>query len=219
MLRLIVTASRHRPDRRQQRHVEREIRQRHHGRSRDRAARPDELVAVSLPHAAAAEPDLLDGQSAFGMERLRKFCREKPLQLLDSHDWRAHINSLPHSRAAARIGYNVAPHPQSAWMTVMNAPTKTPSAEAILLREDVSRGDLGKIAILTLNRPAARNALSEALLLTLSESLRDNREGPRHPRGGAGRERAGFLRRPRPEGADGAPQRCRRRPRLFPVTS
>jgi enoyl-CoA hydratase/carnithine racemase len=53
----------------------------------------------------------------------------------------------------------------------MNAPTKTPSAEAILLREDVSRGDLGKIAVLTLNRPAARNALSEALLMALSDSL------------------------------------------------
>ena len=40
------------------------------------------------------------------------------------------------------------------------------SAEAILLREDA-----GKIAILTLNRPAARNALSEALLTALSESF------------------------------------------------
>ena len=52
----------------------------------------------------------------------------------------------------------------------MNAPTKTPSAkessEAILLREDA-----GKIAILTLNRPAARNSLSEALLTALSESF------------------------------------------------
>ena len=52
----------------------------------------------------------------------------------------------------------------------MNAPTKTPAAgqssEAILLREDA-----GKIAILTLNRPAARNSLSEALLTSLSETL------------------------------------------------
>ena len=48
----------------------------------------------------------------------------------------------------------------------MNAPTKTSSAEAILLREDV-----GKIAVLTLNRPAARNSLSEALLTAMSESL------------------------------------------------
>jgi enoyl-CoA hydratase/carnithine racemase len=70
-----------------------------------------------------------------------------------------------------RIGYNGAPHSQSVWMTVMNAPTKTPSAEAILLREDVPRKDAGKIAILTLNRPAARNSLSEALLLALSESF------------------------------------------------
>ena len=57
----------------------------------------------------------------------------------------------------------------------MNAPTKTStktsSAEAILLREDLSRGDLGKIAVLTLNRPAARNSLSEALLTAMSESL------------------------------------------------
>ncbi len=53
----------------------------------------------------------------------------------------------------------------------MNAPTKTPSAEAILLREDLPRKDSGKIAILTLNRPAARNSLSEALLLALSESF------------------------------------------------
>ena len=120
------------------------------------------------------------------MERLRKFGREKALELLDSHDRSAHISSLHQSRVYPRlvnlsdasrvnptawrdlqIGYNGAPHSQSVWMTVMNAPTKTPSAEAILLRED----DAGKIAILTLNRPAARNALSEALLLTLSESL------------------------------------------------
>ena len=72
---------------------------------------------------------------------------------------------------AAKIGYNGAPHSQSAWMTVMNAPTKTPSAEAILLREDLPRKDSGKIAILTLNRPTARNSLSEALLLALSESF------------------------------------------------
>lgn len=58
---------------------------------------------------------------------------------------------------------------------VMNAPTKTPAAQkssdAILLREDLPRADLGKIAILTLNRPAARNSLSEALLTALSESF------------------------------------------------
>ena len=73
----------------------------------------------------------------------------------------------------------------------MNAPTKTPSAEAILLREDA-----GKIAILTLNRPAARNALSEALLLTLVGIPGDHREGPQHPRGRAGGEWTGLLRGP-----------------------
>ena len=52
----------------------------------------------------------------------------------------------------------------------------------------------GKIAILTLNRPTARNALSEALLLTLSESLATIAKDRRHPRGGAGGERTGFLR-------------------------
>ena len=101
------------------------------------------------------------------MKRLRKFRREKALDLLDSHDRRAHISSLPASRAAARIGYNGAPHSQSVWMTVMNAPTKT----AVRRSDPAARGCADKIAILTLNRPAARNALSEALLLTLSESL------------------------------------------------
>jgi enoyl-CoA hydratase/carnithine racemase len=53
----------------------------------------------------------------------------------------------------------------------MNAPTKASSAEAILLREDVPSRSSGTIAILTLNRPAARNSLSEALLTALSESF------------------------------------------------
>ncbi len=49
----------------------------------------------------------------------------------------------------------------------MNAPTKPQApAEAILLREDQ-----GPVAILTLNRPAARNSLSEALIAALSEIL------------------------------------------------
>ena len=56
----------------------------------------------------------------------------------------------------------------------MNAPTKPQApAEAILLREDQ-----GPVAILTLNRPAARNSLSEALIAALSETLaaiRDDR--------------------------------------------
>ena len=48
----------------------------------------------------------------------------------------------------------------------MNAPVR--NATPILLREDA-----GGIAILTLNRPAARNSLSEALLAALTENLAD----------------------------------------------
>ena len=49
----------------------------------------------------------------------------------------------------------------------MNAPApETGSAEAILLREDREA-----IALLTLNRPQARNALSEALITSLSDAF------------------------------------------------
>ena len=48
----------------------------------------------------------------------------------------------------------------------MNAPLRTPSA--VLLREN-----LDDLAVLTLNRPEARNSLSEALLAALTETLRD----------------------------------------------
>src|SRR5258707_5438479 len=51
----------------------------------------------------------------------------------------------------------------------MNAPSPAlRAAEPVLLRED-----LGEIAVLTLNRPEARNSLSEALLAALTESLAD----------------------------------------------
>ena len=45
-----------------------------------------------------------------------------------------------------------------------------PRRSSILLREDLS-GDQAGIAILTLNRPQARNSLSEALLEALSDAL------------------------------------------------
>lgn len=48
----------------------------------------------------------------------------------------------------------------------MNAPTRAQGAEAILLREDA-----GAICVLTLNRPAARNSLSEALIGALTETF------------------------------------------------
>ncbi|HEX3936159.1 MAG TPA: enoyl-CoA hydratase [Xanthobacteraceae bacterium] len=50
------------------------------------------------------------------------------------------------------------------------AKTAASSSELILLREDLS-GDHAGIAILTLNRTAARNSLSEALLEALSDAL------------------------------------------------
>src|SRR3954471_7002540 len=46
----------------------------------------------------------------------------------------------------------------------MNAPVRT---LPVLLRED-----LGEVAVLTLNRPDARNSLSEALIAALTETLR-----------------------------------------------
>ncbi len=51
-------------------------------------------------------------------------------------------------------------------MSVQTATTASAAAPLILLREDK-----GGIAILTLNRPQARNSLSEALLQALSETL------------------------------------------------
>src|SRR4051794_35238018 len=43
---------------------------------------------------------------------------------------------------------------------------RTASADSLLLREND-----GPVAVLTLNRPAARNSLSEALLVALGEAL------------------------------------------------
>ena len=48
------------------------------------------------------------------------------------------------------------------------APAATAAQEPILLREDIS-----SIAVLTLNRPQARNSLSEAMLRRLATRSRD----------------------------------------------
>ncbi|MBV8743530.1 MAG: enoyl-CoA hydratase/isomerase family protein, partial [Xanthobacteraceae bacterium] len=48
----------------------------------------------------------------------------------------------------------------------MQAPAHAHSTNTILLREDV-----GPIAVLTLNRPQARNSLSEDLLAAMSDAL------------------------------------------------
>ena len=54
---------------------------------------------------------------------------------------------------------------------------------------------------------AAQRAVASAFTEIAADTSRARR--------GAGRERAGLLRRPRPQGTDRAPQRRRRRPRLF----
>ena len=48
----------------------------------------------------------------------------------------------------------------------MQAPVRRPSANAVLLREPI-----GPVAVLTLNRPQARNSLSEELLAALTSEL------------------------------------------------
>jgi enoyl-CoA hydratase/carnithine racemase len=52
-------------------------------------------------------------------------------------------------------------------MNVQTRPAAADHADSVLLREDIDR-----IAVLTLNRPSQRNALSEALLLALLETSR-----------------------------------------------
>ena len=81
MLRLVVTASGTGPIEASNADVHREIGQRHHGRAGDRAARPDELRLIGLPHPAAAVPDLLDREPACRVERLRELGGEEALEL------------------------------------------------------------------------------------------------------------------------------------------
>ncbi len=80
----------------------------------------------------------------------------------------------------------------------------------ILLRETI-----GSIAVLTLNRPAARNSLSAAMIAALHAEL-DEIHDDKAVRGVViARQRPRLLRRPRHEGADRPPRRPRSRPRLL----
>jgi enoyl-CoA hydratase/carnithine racemase len=72
--------------------------------------------------------------------------------------------TLGRPRPAAYIGYNAQIQGAKVAMNIQNAPTA--AADVPLLRSDD-----GPVAILTLNRPAARNSLSEALLVVLDEAL------------------------------------------------
>ena len=82
----------------------------------------------------------------------------------------------------------------------MNAQSAATAAAApsslILLREDK-----GGIAILTLNRPQARNSLSEAMLEALGDALTAIAHDRSGACRGARRQRPGILRRPRSQGA------------------
>ena len=94
-------------------------------------------------------------------------------------------------------------------MPAQTARAATPQSP-ILLRET-----LGSIAVLTLNRPAARNSLSEGLIAELHAALERHSRRRKRARGGDRRQRPGLFRRPRHEGTDRAPRRCRSRARLF----
>ena len=80
----------------------------------------------------------------------------------------------------------------------------------VLLRET-----LGSIAVLTLNRPAARNSLSEDLIAELARGAYRHSRRQKRPSGGDRGQWPGFFRWPRYEGIDRPPRRCRSRPRLF----
>src|SRR5262249_32841095 len=53
----------------------------------------------------------------------------------------------------------------------MNAQTSAARADAATAAPVLLREDVGEVAVLTLNRPQARNSLSEELLAALSEAL------------------------------------------------
>src|SRR5215475_13567063 len=64
-----------------------------------------------------------------------------------------------------RIGYNDLPISQR--LRLMNAQTSTARADAAPAAPVLLREDMGEVAVLTLNRPQARNSLSEALIAAL----------------------------------------------------
>src|SRR5204862_893185 len=79
---------RHRADRAEQCHVHPEVGERHHGWAGNGAARPDEIVAEALAHAAAAVPYRFDHEAARGMKDLGKLGGEKAFEPLDRHQHR-----------------------------------------------------------------------------------------------------------------------------------
>ena len=76
-------------------------------------------------------------------------------------------------------------------MNVQTAGRAAETSAPVLLRERD-----GEIAVLVLNRPAARNSLSEALIERALGGAHRYRSRPVDPRRGRGGERACLLRRP-----------------------
>ena len=88
---------------------------------------------------------------------------------------------------------------------------RTTSAEAVLLREDDGRSPCSR-STGRRRATACRGSCCER-----SGTSSRHRRRPQRARRRDRRQRPGILRRPRPQGDDGAPHRCRRRPRLFPA--
>ena len=83
------------------RDIRRKIRQRHHGRARDRPAGPQRSFAKALTDAAPSKPDLFDAIAALRVEHLRKFVAEQALKLRN-RQFRPLLHG-PAPRAADRI--------------------------------------------------------------------------------------------------------------------
>lgn len=77
---------RHRADMRQDRHVEGEIRQGHHGRPRDRSARSDMTVVVGHPHPGRERSDLIHEIGLPSDVDLRELLVEERRELVSGHD-------------------------------------------------------------------------------------------------------------------------------------
>ncbi len=79
----------------------------------------------------------------------------------------------------------------------MTLASPAPASDALLLRETID-----SIAVLTLNRPEARNSLSEALLRALEAEVDRDRRRSFRARRRAHSQRSGVLGRARSQGAD-----------------
>src|SRR5579862_1263791 len=120
---------------------------------------------------AAALPNLFDSVAAPSVEHFRKFGAEQLDQLLARQFRGRHLCHAPlpffdplHRKSVTMNARINADEPMNVQSATAAAAASSPSL--ILLREDVAG-----VAILTLNRRAARNSLSEAMLEALGDAL------------------------------------------------